>query len=529
MSEAAVLKVDNTLGRDDLLNVVLSSDELPSLPTVASQLISLTSQEETLLSDVAELISHDVALSSKILKVANSAFYNFPQQIGSIQQAVSMLGTNAVRSLVLSFSFLSITKDNGTNRFDFGEFWQKSLASGVAAKIIMDQVPGADTEEILVTGLLANLGELVLACTMPEEYDKVLARVEAGEEVSAVELEVLGLDHGFIGYEVAKHWSFPLSLALPILYHQSPQDYKGDDQKIDLSIKALYLADILIGIFHSDKPEEYHRRFGAEARRLLGLSPDQMDLILDDAHNQFDLAAAQFGLEMEEMRSIQEILQEANIRLSLLNLDYDQVNRELVKAKMELENLAAELQEKNEILKNLANVDGLTGAYNNRFFQSMLEKELKRTVRQNCHLALVLIDIDHFKRFNDEHGHLVGDFVLAEFSRVLSDNLREYDTLARYGGEEFVLILPDTSEENAVIVANKLRTAVESENFRDEGKSYKVTASFGVASVFPETQEVPDKTQLIKAADEALYEAKNRGRNQVVAYSPKKKWYKFKR
>jgi len=93
---------------EDILKTVLSSTELPTLPTVASALISLTSREDTTLTDIADLVSKDIALSAKILKVSNSAFYSFPQQIGSINQAVSILGINAVRSLVLSFSFLSI-------------------------------------------------------------------------------------------------------------------------------------------------------------------------------------------------------------------------------------------------------------------------------------------------------------------------------------------------------------------------------------------------------------------------------------
>lgn len=96
------------MDRQELLQKVLRSDELPTLPTVASKLITLTTREDTTLSDIAELVSQDIALSSKILKVSNSAFYSFAQEIGSIKQAVSILGTNAVRSLVLSFSFLTI-------------------------------------------------------------------------------------------------------------------------------------------------------------------------------------------------------------------------------------------------------------------------------------------------------------------------------------------------------------------------------------------------------------------------------------
>lgn len=526
MSEAAIADTGFHVERDRLLELVLSSDELPSLPDVASRLLTLMSKEDTELADVASLISQDVALCSKVIKVSNSAFYNFPQQITSIQQAVSVLGTNAVRSLVLSFSFLSLSKPKGATRFDFNTFWQRSLASAVSARLILGQLPGANVEQAFLAGLLQNLGELVLACTVPEKFEAVLEELEKGErDQCEIERELLQLDHARIGYEVSHYWSFPSALSLPILYHHRPDEAQSSDAEIQNYSRALYLSDLLVNILYSEEPQEYHRRFSTEARRIFKFTPDQVEGILENAHLDLDLAAQQFGLDMDKSRSVQDILQEANIRLSLLNLDYEQVNKELVQAKMALEKLARELKEKNEILKDLANVDGLTGAYNNRFFQESLDGELKRASRRNSNVSFILADIDHFKRFNDEHGHLVGDFVLAEFSKVLAANLRQYDVLARYGGEEFAIILPDTSGEDAAFVAEKLRTAVEVSKFRENGVKHSVTASFGVSSVTPEDGKVPDKKALIKAADEALYDAKKAGRNKVAVAGEKRKWF----
>lgn len=529
MNTSAAPSAGGPLSPEALRDLVLGSEDLPTLPIIAAQVVTLTAKEETTLAEVAELVMQDVALSSKILKVANSAFYSFPQQIGSIQQAVSMLGTNAVQSLVLSFSLLKIKKGKNPGRFDFDKFWERSLAAGIAAQLILGKVPGANTEEIFVSALLQNLGQLVLACTQSEMYDQVLEKMAQGDGMPELqaEAEVIGADHCYIGYEVAKHWNFPLSISLPILHHHDPVSYVGGDEAVNHATRAIYLSDILINIFHSDSPEEYHKRFRTEAKQLLGMTSRTVEEILEAAHTELELGATNFGIKISEARPVQEILQEANIRLSLLNLDYDQVNKELVKAKVSLEKLAKELQEKNKLLKELADLDGLTGLYNNRFFQSALDRELNRTLRQKYQLSLLLIDIDHFKRFNDDHGHLVGDFVLAEFAKVLSENLRDYDTLARYGGEEFVVILPETPAEDAVMVAEKLRQAVESRAFREEGNVYKVTASFGVSTRDGGVEDGPSKMQLIKMSDEALYDAKKKGRNQVAVYSSSKKgWFK---
>lgn len=516
------------MNKEDTLTAVLSSDDLPTLPTVASEIITLTAREDTTLADIADLVSKDIALSAKILKVSNSAFYSFAQQISSINQAVSILGINAVRSLVLSFSFLTIKGGRKKVQFNFEQFWKNSLAGAVASKLILERVEGADTEEIFICGLLQNLGELILAITFPDEYGKVMAQINNGQhDHLTAESDTFGTSHPTIGYEVAKNWGFPEVLLLPILYHHDPASYKGDSTKITTTCKASYLSDLLISILYSNKPQEFHKRFRKEAKKLLGLNNDDIEHILSEVHLQVDQAGEYFGLNIKNTKPIQEILQEANIRLSLINLDFEQMNKELIKAKMKLENLTAELKHKNKLLENLANIDGLTEIFNHRYFQNSLDNEISRTVRNETEISLLLIDIDLFKKFNDSYGHQVGDFILKEFSAILKKELRKYDTLSRYGGEEFTVILPDTSSDEAISVAEKLREAVDDYVFKDPQTNYHITASFGVSTARPVTDDTFSKGKLIKMADAALYDAKEAGRNRVSLFSEKKKWYKF--
>ena len=199
----------------------------------------------------------------------------------------------------------------------------------------------------------------------------------------------------------------------------------------------------------------------------------------------------------------------------------------MIQAKISLEKLTRELEEKNRILDHLANLDGLTGVYNHRYFQNTLEQEISRATRTEGSLSLMLIDIDHFKQFNDTHGHQTGDFVLVQFAKTLKENLRNYDTLARYGGEEFVVILPETGPDEALIVGEKLRNAIASKSFSDNRESYQVTASFGVTSSRPALDDNFTKSRFVSQADEALYDAKEKGRNRVAVYAMKKKWFSF--
>ncbi|WP_028581629.1 sensor domain-containing diguanylate cyclase [Desulfogranum japonicum] len=516
---------------ENIQNFIIESKELPTLPVVASKLLTLTAKEDTTLSDIAHLISQDVALSSKVLRVSNSSFYSFPQQISTINQAVSILGTNAVRSLVLSFSFFSMNKKNSISSFDFQKFWEKSLVRAASAKLILEQIEGADTEEIFISGLLQDIGKLIFATTLPEQYARVLERIqqegdEADEKV--IEEEIIGLNHSEAGHMVAKHWGFPERLLYPIRFHHLPKDVSNHDEQLIHNVHAVYLSDLLTQLFYSERPERFHKQFRQDAQKLLGLKAIAVNAILRKVDREIRNSAEYFGVKIGEVKSVAEILQEANLRLSLLNLSYEEMNRELIKAKMALENLTEELGHKNSLLENLANIDGLTEINNHRFFQNFLDKEINRSIRNGKTISILLTDIDHFKKFNDQYGHQVGDFILRDFCRVVKEVIREYDLIARYGGEEFVFVLPETEPEDALLVAEKIRKTVDDYIFDDGAETYHVTISVGVACARPSGDGFK-KNEFIGLADEALYDAKNSGRNKVAMYNPrkKKKWFQF--
>jgi diguanylate cyclase (GGDEF)-like protein len=176
----------------------------------------------------------------------------------------------------------------------------------------------------------------------------------------------------------------------------------------------------------------------------------------------------------------------------------------------------------NETLLRFAFNDYLTGLKTRGFFEQQLDLELARAERRGTPVALLMIDIDHFKRLNDNHGHQAGDIVLRDVAAILTRDLREVDTAARYGGEEFILLLPETDLQGASLVAQRLRYAVEQANFFTGVKTLAgeqtehVTISLGVA-MFPD--EARFKRDLIEASDAALYQAKAQGRNRVVLYS----------
>jgi len=177
-----------------------------------------------------------------------------------------------------------------------------------------------------------------------------------------------------------------------------------------------------------------------------------------------------------------------------------------------LEEQRFELEIANERLEALATTDGLTGLKNHRTFQSFLRDHFEKAQRRFQPLAILLIDVDKFKSFNDDFGHQAGDEILTGVAAILEANSRPGDIVARYGGEEFVIILPETTEAEAMVAAERLRTALE----RHVWPYRQVTASFGVTSLLPSST---DPVELVAEADRALYVSKELGRNRSTAYS----------
>jgi diguanylate cyclase (GGDEF)-like protein len=180
----------------------------------------------------------------------------------------------------------------------------------------------------------------------------------------------------------------------------------------------------------------------------------------------------------------------------------------------EKERLAAELQRANTELAQQAASDGLTGLANKRALEQALARDLARADREKTVLSLVVVDVDHFKRVNDTHGHSVGDAVLRAVAALLQGALRKGDFVARYGGEEFVLVLPVTDTPQAMLVADRLRARLAQAAIPYDGGTLTVTASFGVSSVRgPGCAGAA--AELFERSDKALYLAKGAGRNCV--------------
>jgi putative nucleotidyltransferase with HDIG domain len=217
--------------------------DLPTLPTVVAKIVELVDNPRTNASTLARLISSDPALTARMLKLANSAYYGFPRRIGTINLAIVVLGFNTVRDLAISASLVerfNLAYEGGDLQTDF---WEHSICTAVAARMVQRQGPAGAVGEAFVAGLLHDIGRLVVARYLPEEFERVRRDTEESQRpLWQVELEVLGMSHSEVGGLLCRRWNLPEPIAEAVTWHHHPLKRSETDPLTCIVHFAEYLA-----------------------------------------------------------------------------------------------------------------------------------------------------------------------------------------------------------------------------------------------------------------------------------------------
>jgi len=497
-------------------SLITGKIRLPSPPQIAIKILETVRKDTFTFRDLAHLIESDPALTARILKTANSSYYNPTSRVASIEKALALLGTHAVTNIALSFVIVSEFQAAASGTFDTTLFWRRALTAAVAAETTA-ALSGKPNHDIFVIALLQDIGILVMNSSSPQAYQQVfeLKQVEKIPLLDA-EKQIFGCDHQEVGAELLKSWQLPEEIYAPIRNHHRCGEVADDfrDQSAILNI-----ADNLSSFYAGAQDVNRIR----DAKRILdtmfGLTGNRVDNLIETVGTMSLEVLSSFEISPGDMRPFSVLLQEANEKLSNLYDSYELLIIELNQAKEKAEKLALKLNEANDMHRELAFRDGLTGIYNRRFFQEALELELMRAQRYDRQFSLIIFDVDNFKTINDNHGHTIGDLVLINISKAVHEVVRMTDIFARFGGDEFVIIMPENGMERAAIVAENLRSRVETLTTIVDGRSVEATVSVGIAS-YSSSLGITTVEDIISKADKALYLAKHSGKNSVRAVQP---------
>ena len=486
----------------DLKDISKKIGRLPTLPGVAMQILQAMGRDTPNIREISEIISLDAPLSAKVLKMVNSPFYGLSNKITSVHQAMVYLGLNTVKNLALSFSLIKTFEHKNKSSFDYVQFSKDSLVGAIAAKLIAEKTNRQHGENAFFLGLLQNIGIPIMAESMPAQYEEVIMKTKSNAaSLHEVESQLLGLNHMEVGEYVTHAWGLPANLTVPIGVHHIPGRLTSVSDDIESLIKTLHLSSLYINLFNGSDPKDSYAEIencirAYELNSVINNSATVKE-ITEGIKNIFPI----FEIKIDEKKYI-DIIETARYESEKLSSD-----------------LLNQVQSQSECLDQLkqqVGLDSMTQLYNHDRFMEILHQEISRATRYKTPLSIIIADVDHFKSVNDFFGHQAGDHALKCVSSHLKKLLRDSDHIARYGGEEFGIILPMTPLKEAIQAAERFRKSIESEKIVYRERSISVTMSFGIALL--ENNRQIDVEGLIKMADEALYDAKNTGRNKCCHY-----------
>jgi diguanylate cyclase (GGDEF)-like protein len=499
------------------LQKIWKSSQLPTLPSVAKRLLEMARNPETEFEDVIKVVKTDPAITAKILKAANSSFFGFKSPVTSIERAVPLLGTTVATTLALSFSLVDAAMTSGPLAKHYNNYWKQSIVQACAGEVLAERHAQGLSGECFLTGLLLDLGRLAMLKTVPMEYVPVLAEWEQkGGPLSVLEKAALGTDHVRVGTHLMQDWKLPDELIAAVKLHESPP------HEVLLKVRASAVMERIAAVAAAAGDYFCSSDRGAALERVDKLTAGFFKLdqaarneYLQLTRARIDQAGNLFAVNFDELGESAELMAEANEQLARLAM-----REHMASTQMELQCEAAqqarqELESRNIELQERAIRDALTGLYNRTFFAEALNTAIGAASRSAIMIGVVFSDIDHFKKLNDTCGHQFGDEVLRGVANIHRDALRKSDIVARYGGEEFVALVQQPTEKGMEKLAERLRKSVESTAFVHDGTRMPVTISIGAAISLPERDPGDLALRLVAAADQAMYESKHGGRNQV--------------
>ncbi|MEM6639240.1 MAG: GGDEF domain-containing protein [Pseudomonadota bacterium] len=484
---------------------------LPSPPAVAARVIELAQEPDVNLGDVAGAIQCDASLAAKVMRVSNSAMYARRRESTNLRQALVVLGLHATVTLALGFSLMPLLKRDKTQNQMFAHIWRRTLMSGLCARAMADVTRKANGEEAFLCSLLQDVGVMGIDRVVPGFYDATIDFFSDHDALIAHERSELGADHAEVSAHLLTIWKLPEYLrdTVAVSHFMHGGDYSEVSQHLSL-IVALSgpMAD---GWLERESQPDAMQKATEMARKQLGMSNEDLTAVTNKIAEMLPDMAHLFETDLIDGNEAQMIVEHAQEILTARTLQSQQVAESAAEQVDQLKSYAENLEEETKR-------DALTKVFSRRHLEDVLAKSYDNATRFGWPLAVMFVDLDHFKAVNDTFGHAAGDEVLRNVGRILNDVVRDSDSVGRFGGEEFVVVLPGADELGVSVVAERLMNAVrKTQHNVGDARVIQVTTSVGCALLSGDDR-YENVDALLARADEALYEAKNSGRDRTVIY-----------
>ena len=501
-----------------LVDRIRQCQDLPSLPAIAIQVLDMAQRADVGIAEIAQVVSRDPALSGKILRTVNSSFYARSQQIGTVSHAVTILGLQSVKTLVLGFSLvsnLSAKKDKG---FKHLAYWKRSVHAATAARVLGAKLDVIQQEELFVAALLGDIGMLVLDRALGDEYGALCAAHGSHPALVAAELAAYQMTHAEVGGMLAAEWKLPPVLQIPIRHHHDVEPVSDATVRklTELVNVAGRCADVYVD---ADAGPAI-----ADVRRLLAghqVPAAECDVLLAEIGRKTREVASLFEININSPEDYEVILKRANETLVEMAL---RTQRQETAPPRTAEPAPAAAEPRGQALQSpTAGAGGPAaapapgGQPGPGPVDAAFHKLFDDALAGARPLSVLLLEVDGLGAIVATRGAAAGNGVLAALGRLLAASARGGATAARYG-DKFMLALPGATAAQAAAAADGVRRAVSSRPINCGGGALRATVSVGVAALEPPSP-FRGPAHLVKAAEMALHAARAAGHNRVRVFA----------
>lgn len=493
--------------------------DLASSPHVTNQILKLVPLGQETVPELLNVIRWDPAITARILAAANGTEFGQSWPVVSLERARLLLDDATFRLLALQFRLDSLAPGRLAIQPLYNSYWTRASYRAITTQWVYNSDEEKAEVNSFLASLLCDLGRLALIHSHSQEAQQIYeAVIETAVPFEEAERTSLSPDLQEFQHRLLFQANFPAA------FLQVVKSKQALDHQVNRKISTLRqvfkvseaMADFLC--FRNENPkhaDKWHSRIETTYNQLWG-EERTPEISLDELIVHVETAYETRFSPQSNPPPATEMLHQANRELGRLGWE---ASLGFVQAENRAQHAEKALRQSEDMilqLKQQALRDSLTGIYNRRFLLEALQKEILRCSRQALPIGLLFIDIDFFKSLNDTKGHLVGDLVLRRVTETLEKVIRGADVLARYGGEEFVILPNDPSEKGIVQLAERIRLAVEQLVIPVEQDQISVTVSVGCTLTMANQNDWDLIPQLLAAADAAMYDAKQLGRNRVV-------------
>jgi len=496
---------------EDLKKEIEACKNLPSPPGVASQIITLANDPEADMNQIAKVLAVDPAITTKILRIANSPMYAMQRKTENLRQALLVLGLNATISLALSFSLLkSWQGEDDEDGLDYALFWRRAFLSATASQALARAVGVKDSEELFLTCLIQNIGVMAADRARPDLYSDLQGSQVHEQTLIDHERAKLGADHAEIGGWLLEKWSFPDRIQRAVAASHDAERVPPHDPD-SLFARCVALSSLIAEVFLENAGERHFTELADAAERYIGIDKSVLGELFAEVSLMIPDAETIFQTKIMTQNCSEGILEEAREALMVRSL-------QAMQTVSTLQDQTDSLEERTRELEESSRRDPLTGLYNRTYLDEFLNAAFSKARKNKAPLSVAFADLDRFKSVNDTYGHAIGDQILVTTANILKASVRGSDIVARYGGEEFILVFPDTDYLLVKMISERIVKAFQ-DTQHDVGanQDLAVTISVGMAT-HGDGREFDNVLALVKAADKALYTAKLQGRNRSVPF-----------